>query len=193
MIKTHRWRVLYFIMNLMQCWGSEKSEGIPKHKSIEQVQKSREEREETNNLRKPALTSKVVNTFTRALTPPFRGIRRDFYISKIPLNLGNIPSANMYMNVFYIPWFAGLISYIYKPATSSHIKTRTFEVTSMAWLLLDSRILYACFTHQNPRISQIPDCIVSQVCDSRASQVRDSGVSRVPQILKRVQSSSIEA
>jgi hypothetical protein len=29
---------------------------------------------------------------------------------------------NMYMNVLYISWFAGLISYIYKPATSSQIK-----------------------------------------------------------------------
>jgi hypothetical protein len=46
----------------------------------------------------------------------------DFYIPKIPLNLRNIPSVNMYMNVFYILWFAGLISYIYKSATSSHVK-----------------------------------------------------------------------
>jgi hypothetical protein len=52
----------------------------------------------------------------------FIGRRRDFYIPKIPSNLRNIPSVNMYMNVLYIPWFAGLISYIHKPATSSHIK-----------------------------------------------------------------------
>jgi hypothetical protein len=58
--------------------------------------------------------------FTRALTLPFIGRRRDLYIPKIPSNLRNIPSVNMYMNVFYILWFAGLISYIYKPATSSH-------------------------------------------------------------------------
>jgi hypothetical protein len=75
---------------------------------------------ETNNLWKPVLTSKVVNPFIRALTPPFIGRRRDFYILKIPSNLRNIPSVNMYMNVFYISWFAGLISYICKPATSSH-------------------------------------------------------------------------
>jgi hypothetical protein len=56
--------------------------------------------------------------FTRALAPRFIGRRRDFYIPKIPTNLGNIPSVNMYMNVFYIPWFAGLILYIYKPATT---------------------------------------------------------------------------
>jgi hypothetical protein len=59
--------------------------------------------EETKNPLKTAHTSKVVNPFTRALTPPFIGKRRDFYIPKIPSNLGNIPSVNMYMNVFYIP------------------------------------------------------------------------------------------
>jgi hypothetical protein len=39
----------------------------------------------------------------------------------------------MYMNVFYI-------SYIYKPATSSHTKSGLFEMTSLTWLLADSRI-----------------------------------------------------
>jgi hypothetical protein len=59
--------------------------------------------EETKNPLKTAHTSKVVNPSTRALTPPFIGRRRDFYIPRIPSNLGNIPSVNMYMNVFYIP------------------------------------------------------------------------------------------
>jgi hypothetical protein len=45
-----------------------------------------------------------------------------FYIPKIPSNLGNILSVNMYMNVFYVPWFAEMISYIYMSATSSHFK-----------------------------------------------------------------------
>jgi hypothetical protein len=75
---------------------------------------------ETKNLQKSVLASTVVNSFTRALAPPFIGRRRDFYIPKIPSKLRNIPSVNMYMNVFYISWLAGLISYIYKPATSSH-------------------------------------------------------------------------
>jgi hypothetical protein len=79
--------------------GSEKTEGIPEHKNLEQEHKSKE----TKNLRKPILISKVVNPFTRALAPPFIGRRRDFYIPKIPSNLRNIPSVNMYMNVFYIP------------------------------------------------------------------------------------------
>jgi hypothetical protein len=82
--------------------GSEKSEGGPKHKNYEvntQFMKGRE----TKNLQKSALTSKVVNPFTRALVPPFIGRRRDFYISRIPSNIRNIPSVNMYANVFYIP------------------------------------------------------------------------------------------
>jgi hypothetical protein len=76
-------------------------------------------KKETRNLLKTAHASKVVNPFTRALAPPFT---RDFYIMKIPSNQRNIPTVNMYMNVFYTPRFAGLISHFYKPATSSHIK-----------------------------------------------------------------------
>jgi hypothetical protein len=70
--------------------------------------------EETKNLLKTAHASKVVNPFTRALAPPFIGRRRDFYIPKVPSNLRNIPNVNTYINIFYI-------SYIYKPATSSHV------------------------------------------------------------------------
>jgi hypothetical protein len=57
----------------------------------------------TKNLQKTVLASKVVNPFTRSLAPPFIGRRRHFYIPKIPSKLRNIPSVNMYMNVFYIP------------------------------------------------------------------------------------------
>jgi hypothetical protein len=55
---------------------------------------------EIKNLRKYVLSSKVVNPFTRAFAPPFIGRRKDFYIPRIPSNLRNIPSVNMYMNVF---------------------------------------------------------------------------------------------
>jgi hypothetical protein len=58
---------------------------------------------------------KSCESFYTALAPPFIGRRRDFYIPKIPSNQKNIPNVNIYMNVFYI-------SYIYKPATSSHVK-----------------------------------------------------------------------
>jgi hypothetical protein len=64
--------------------GSEKSEGIPEHRST-RIQDTRTfesdmqfTKEETKNLPKTALASKVVNPFTRALAPPFIGIRRDF-------------------------------------------------------------------------------------------------------------------
>jgi hypothetical protein len=60
-------------------------------------------KEETKNLPKTALASKVVNPFTRALAPPFIGRRKVFYIPKIPSNLGNIPCVNTYINVLYIP------------------------------------------------------------------------------------------
>jgi hypothetical protein len=86
---------------------------------------------ETKNLLKTAQASKVVNPFTRVVAPPFIGRRRDFYILKTPSNLKNIPSVNMYMNVFYI-------SYIYKHATSSHTKPGLFETTSLTFLLADS-------------------------------------------------------
>jgi hypothetical protein len=78
--------------------------------------------EETKNLLKTALASKVVNPFTRALAPLFIGRRRDFLHSENTLESRHIPSVSIYINVFYISWFAGLISYIYKPATSSHVK-----------------------------------------------------------------------
>jgi hypothetical protein len=55
---------------------------------------------ETKNHQKPELASKVVNPFTRALAPSFIGRRKDFYIPRIPTNLGNIPSVNTYINVF---------------------------------------------------------------------------------------------
>jgi hypothetical protein len=112
-----------------QCWGVRKSDGILEHKIPEQTPESRN-REGTRNPRKSILVSKVVNPFTRALEPPFIGRRRDFYIPRLPSNLENIPSVNTYMNVFYIPLFVGLISYIYKPATSSH-----FEHELLRWRL----------------------------------------------------------
>jgi hypothetical protein len=84
-----------------------------------QVTKDRE----TRNLRKPVLVSKVVNPFTLAIATPFIGRQRNFYIPRIPSNLRNILNVNTYKNVLCIPWFAGLISYIYKSATSSHFIT----------------------------------------------------------------------
>jgi hypothetical protein len=93
--------------------------------------KSQMTEEETKNLLKTAHASKVVNPFTRALTPSFIGRRGDFYIPTIPLNSKNISSVNTYINVFYI-------SYIHKSATSSHAKPGLFETTSLTLLLAGS-------------------------------------------------------
>jgi hypothetical protein len=52
--------------------------------------------------------------------------------SEIPSNLKNTPSVNIYKNVFYIPWFAELISNIYKLATHSHLEPGL--LTPLLWL-----------------------------------------------------------
>jgi hypothetical protein len=114
---------------------SENPDRIPEHERGEKADTFNSSAQmtlkETKNLLKTVQASKVVNPFTRALVPPFIGRRRDFYIPKTTSNLKNIPSVNMYMNVFYI-------SYIYKPATSSHTKPGLFETTSLTLLLTDS-------------------------------------------------------
>jgi hypothetical protein len=88
-------------------------------KGIRTRSSTRMTQEETKNLLKTAQASKVVTPFTRALAPPFIGRQRDFYIPKVPSNPRNIPNVNTQMDVFYI-------SYIYKPATSSHAKPGLF-------------------------------------------------------------------
>jgi hypothetical protein len=82
--------------------GVQKSEGAPNTRVTKEGAQFTEDRE-IKNLREYVLASKVVNPFTRALTPPFIWRRSDFYIRIIPSNLKNIPSVNMYTNVFYIP------------------------------------------------------------------------------------------
>jgi hypothetical protein len=102
------------------CCGVRKSDGVPKHKVHEQD--SQELRNGDKESPKACTRLKSCESLYTCPRTPFIGRRTDFYIPKIPSNPRNIPSVNMYMNVFYIPWFAGLISYIYKPATSSHVK-----------------------------------------------------------------------
>jgi hypothetical protein len=109
-------------------------------------------REVTQNPRKHVLASKVVNPFISALVPPFIGRRRDFYILRLPSNLENMPNVNMSMNVFYIPWFVGIISYIYKPATSSHFKPGLFETAS----LTSSSNLWS-FIHEDLSLIETPE------------------------------------
>jgi hypothetical protein len=82
-------------------WGVRKSDGALEHKCQVQVHESHEERGQ--RIPESLLASKVVNPFTRALASPFIGRRMDFYIPRLPSNLGNIPNVNTYKNVFYIP------------------------------------------------------------------------------------------
>jgi hypothetical protein len=122
--------------------------------------------EETRNLPKTAQASKVVNPFTRALTPPFIGRRRDFYIPKVPSNPRNIPNVNTYMNVFYI-------SYIYKLATSSHAKPRLFEATSLTWRLLVHESPHSGYLH-TPRLPNSNFSGFPNSADSRFHGFADS-------------------
>jgi hypothetical protein len=61
-----------------------------------------------------------VSFYTCPRAPFYRETKELLHSENTLLNLRNIPNVNMYTNAFYIPRFAGLISYIYKPATSSH-------------------------------------------------------------------------
>jgi hypothetical protein len=81
--------------------GSENQMESPNTRFQKKCGKVRQ-REGTKIPPKSVLVSKVVNPFTRALEPPFIGRRRDFYILRLPSNLKNIPSVNIYKNVFYI-------------------------------------------------------------------------------------------
>jgi hypothetical protein len=104
-----------------QCLGVWKSDGVPEHKSHEQERTSHEKWGDKESPKACARLKSCESLYT-CPRAPFIGRRRDFYIPRLPLNLGNIPNVNTYKNVFYIPWFAGLISHIYKYATSSHFK-----------------------------------------------------------------------
>jgi hypothetical protein len=120
-----------------------------------------------------------VNPFTRALAPPFIGRRRDFYIPKIPSSSKNIPNVNTYMNVFFI-------SYIYKPATSSHSKPGLFETTTFTLLLNSSWIpLFAgsprAVTSKSDFL-QIPEFPVSRISWLHRFEIPDRRVFATPRL-----------
>jgi hypothetical protein len=85
-----------------RCWGIRKSDGVPEHKIYEQERTSHEERGDKESP-KACAHLKSCESLYMDLAPPFIGRRRDFYILRIPSNLENIPSVNMYINIFYIP------------------------------------------------------------------------------------------
>jgi hypothetical protein len=81
--------------------GVRKSDGFPEHESHERKRAIHERRGDKESP-KACTRLKSCESFTRALAPPFIGRRRDFYIPRVPSNLSNIPSVNMYTDVFYI-------------------------------------------------------------------------------------------
>jgi hypothetical protein len=121
-------------------------------------------------------SSLVVNLFTRALGHPFIGRHRDFYIPRLPSNLENIPSVNMYINDFYILWFAELILYIYSLATSSH-----FKPGLLRWCFwLGSPWLPKLYSWKTPLIG-VPELRLLQTPKFRRFQVSwTSPISRLP-------------
>jgi hypothetical protein len=113
--------------------------------------------EETKNLPKNCLSLKSCVSFYTCPHAPFIGRWRDFYIPKTPSNSKNIPSVNMYTNVFYI-------LYIYKPATSSHAKPGLFGTTSLTLLLTGSWI---------PPLRKSPRVVTSELDLQQALEFHD--------------------
>jgi hypothetical protein len=80
--------------------------GFPEHKHEKERKRwtgsnATVREKETKDLPLMAQVPKILNPFTRALTPPFIGRRRDFYIPITPLSSRNIPNVNTYKNVFF--------------------------------------------------------------------------------------------
>jgi hypothetical protein len=174
------WVVLRLKHGGRQCWGVTENRIDPRTqeknvgKRSSQSHRWRKRRQRVSP--KTARTSKVVNPLTRALTLPFIERRRDFYIPTVPLNSKNIPSVNTYTNVFYI-------SYIYKPATSSHVKLGLFEMATLTLLLASSRmfsfrkssrtVTHELVLHHIPEFHRFPKFVASQVHGFESSRIRD--------------------
>jgi hypothetical protein len=101
-----------------------------------------------------------VNPFTRALTSPFIGRRRDFYILTIPLNSKNIPSVNTHTQMSF----------------TSHIFTSLPLVHTLNLDFL-RRYLWLCFllVRESPAQEIFTYCdsiILPNFTDSRSSWFR---------------------
>jgi hypothetical protein len=119
---------------------------------------------ETRNLQKPNFLFQSRESLYTCPWTPFIGRCRDFYVRRLPSNLENIPSVNMYINDFYIPWFVGLISYIYRFATSSHFKPGLLRWRLWLGFSLTSEALFMKITaHWSSRIEAPWNSWISQV------------------------------
>jgi hypothetical protein len=79
----------------------QKSEGVPKHKNSEQAHESHEE-EGGKESPIACIRLKSCESLYTCLQALFYREKMDFYISRLPSNLENIPNVNMYTNVLYI-------------------------------------------------------------------------------------------
>jgi hypothetical protein len=109
-----------------QCWGLRKLDETPKYMwswTPEQIRESTQEHGDKESLKVSTRLKSCESLYTCPWAPFYRR-RKNFYISRLPSNLKNISDVNMYLIDLYNPWSAELISYIYKPATSSHLEPR---------------------------------------------------------------------
>jgi hypothetical protein len=105
--------------------GGPKIEGSPQSQESKQAHESQEEKGDKESP-KACTRLKSCEPLYTCRRPPFIGRQGDFYNPRLPSNRKNIPSMNMYMNVFYILWFEELISYILQASCLFTLKIRTF-------------------------------------------------------------------
>jgi hypothetical protein len=128
---------------------------------------------ETKNLPLVAQIPKVMNPCTRALAPPFYRETKGLLHSKTPSHSKNIANVNTYMNVFFI-------SYIYKPATSSHPKPGLFGTTTLTLHLTSSWI--SLFVTSEPDLWHILEFTVSWSSWLRRFKIPDFRMFATPRL-----------
>jgi hypothetical protein len=85
--------------------GVQKWEGVPEHESFKSKCAIHEIHERQGDQESPKVCTHLKSCEPLYTCPraPFIETQKDFYIPKLPSNLENIPSVNMYKNALYIP------------------------------------------------------------------------------------------
>jgi hypothetical protein len=180
-------RELFFSWNHggRQCWGSESRQESPNTRITKQDRKlehTSHERWGYKESPKACPRLKSCESLYMCPSAPFYRETKGLLHSEITLESKEYSNVNTYKNAFYIPWFTGLISYIYKPATSSHFK-RTFEATSLTWPLPDIRSSYSW----KPPPIMVPKSRPHQIPELRRFLISwTSPVSKHPEINNRL-------
>jgi hypothetical protein len=120
--------------------------------------------------------------YTCSHAPPFYRETKGLLHSDNTLNSKNISGVNTHTNVFYI-------SYIHKPATSSHTKPGLFETTTLTLLLASSwispfrkssrTVTPELVLHHIPEFHRFPKFVAPQVHGFESSRIRDFEASQV--------------